>query len=150
MSMYGQQFSVRQSAKASTVRRCRRNAGCAVACLLASGMGLAWPVHGDVEVLDTDRVRVDWQDVQVLDSARELAGSLEFRISSTVGQILSDPAERVNLSMHGNPERILSRLLQRYNYVVRYESAGDIAEVTIMGREGEAAVASSAGQPQRS
>jgi hypothetical protein len=48
-----------------------------------------------------------------------------------------DPREKVDISIvtHGKIELVFERLLRNYNYIFKYDQAGDLKGVTILGRK---------------
>lgn len=88
-----------------------------------------------VELLDSGRVRVDWQDTPLVTALHELGELLDFHILT---ETAPGPGQRLYLQQTAAPERLLARLLQRQNYLLRYDAAARIRELVLLGPAGRA------------
>ena len=85
-----------------------------------------------VELLDSGKVEVDWQDTEVLNALEELSQVLGFRVLLHTDAETPYPSRKLTLQQRIEPDRLLPRLLRQYSYLVRYGASG-IREVTLLG-----------------
>ena len=85
-----------------------------------------------VELLDSGKVEVDWQDTEVLIALEELSQVLGFRVLLHTDAETLYPSRKLTLQQRIEPDRLLPRLLRQYSYLVRYGASG-IREVTLLG-----------------
>jgi len=96
---------------------------------LASACGAQAKI--DVSV-DGDRVAVDITDERLVTVLRSVSRDLDLNPPDTSRV---DPREIVDLSARGKIEVVFERLLRNYNHIFKYDQAGELTGVTILGRK---------------
>ncbi|MBD3648785.1 MAG: hypothetical protein HUJ31_15340, partial [Pseudomonadales bacterium] len=94
---------------------------------------LATSVQATFEMRDEDnRIVVEVED--------ERLGTVLVRVSEHLGLDRPDfsrvhPGEIVSVSVRGDAEAVLHRLLRNYNYIFKYDQEGQLKGLTILGRK---------------
>ncbi len=96
---------------------------------------LAQPALAGVELLNSGKVRVDWQDTRQLTALEELGKAVGFRVTRDPG-FVPDTTRKLTLQQTTDPERLLFRLLHRSNHLVSYGADKEVLEVMMLGPEG--------------